>query len=192
MSWGRKSGCEVCSWCRRMPSGGVLIVFLQPCQSSELWIFTVVWDHASTTRQERKRWWEVMSVVIKERAEPGQALLQEDLEGVMRRELCWLPGQGTLHLPARGAKLTAAMTSACVVSLPKQPQMGCILFLLFTGASFLNYQELFWFLTPEMYWWYVSWMLFPTRNQGTLDMAANSALSMLGTLISTTGDTQSL
>lgn len=103
-----------------------------------MWIFTGIWDHASTIRQERKRWWEAMSVVVQERVEPGQALLQEYLEGVVRGELYWLPGQGTLRLPARGAKLTAAMTSACVVSFLKQPQMGCILFLLFTGASSPN------------------------------------------------------
>lgn len=60
-----------------MPIGAVLIIFSQPSQSSEMWISTGIWDHAGTTRQERKRWWEAMSVAVQERAEPGQALLQE-------------------------------------------------------------------------------------------------------------------
>ena len=127
-----------CSWQRHMPIGGVLIIFSQPSQSYEMWISTGIWDHACTTRQEGKRWWEAMSVVVQERAEPGLALLQECLEEAARGELCCLPGRGALLLPARGAKLTAAMTSACVVSFLKQPQMGCVLFLLFTGASSPN------------------------------------------------------
>lgn len=59
-------------------------------------------------------------------------------EGGCEGELYWLSGHRTLRLPACGAKVTAAMTSACVVSFLKQPQMGCILFLLFTGASSPN------------------------------------------------------
>lgn len=98
-----------------------MIIFSQPSQSSEMWISTGIWDHAGTTRQERKRWWEAMSVAVQERAEPGQALLQECPEGAVRGELCWLPRRGALRLPARGAKLTAAMTSACVVSFLEQP-----------------------------------------------------------------------
>lgn len=153
-----------------MPRGGVLIIFSQLCQSSEMWNFTGIWDHASTIRQKRNRQWETMSVVL-DRAEPGQALLREYLKGAVRGELYWLSGHGALRLPACGAKVTATMTSACVVSFLKQATTNGMYSFLIIHWSFLS-KLAGTVLVPDSRNVLVVCELDAFPNQGTLDMGA--------------------